>query len=203
MTGWPVLVGYLLGTVPFALLVGGAAVRTAGSGNLGAANVLRVRRTSLGVLVLVLDLAKGAAAIWVARAAGAEEAMVVSAGAAAIVGHIYPVWLHFRGGKGVSTTFGVLAAVSPPAALMAGALCCLGVWMTRYVSVGSLLALVSLPGLVLLSDGSRLVAAAAAGAALLVVFRHRSNLARLQRGTERKLGRGWTEDVAPSGSTRN
>ena len=112
---WSVLVGYLLGSVSFALLIGGAAVRTTGSGNLGAANVLRVRRTSLGLLVLVLDMAKGGAPVWLARAFGANEAMVVAAGLAAIVGHIYPAWLRFRGGKGVATTFGVFTAVSPPA----------------------------------------------------------------------------------------
>jgi len=185
----------------FALLIGGSAVRTTGSGNLGAANVLR-RRTSLGLLVLVLDVAKGGAAVWLACAFGANEAMVVAAGVAAIVGHIYPAWLRFRGGKGVATTFGVFTAVSPPAALMAAALFGLGVWATRYVSVGSLLALVSLPGLVLATDGNRLVAAAAAGAAALVVFRHRGNLARLQSGTERRLRRGWTDGAARTGSTR-
>ena len=202
MIAWPVLVGYLLGSVPFALLIGGSAVRTTGSGNLGTANVLRVRRTSLGLLVLVLDMAKGGAAVWLARASGVNEAIVVAAGVAAIVGHIYPAWLRFRGGKGVATTFGVFSAVSPPAALMAAAFFGLGVWATRYVSVGSLLALVSLPGLVLATDGNRLVAAAAAGAAALVVFRHRGNLARLQNGTERRLRRGWTDGAARTGSTR-
>ena len=193
MIAWPVLVGYLLGSVPFALLIGGSAVRTTGSGNLGTANVLRVRRTSLGLLVLVLDMAKGGAAVWLARASGVNEAIVVAAGVAAIVGHIYPAWLRFRGGKGVATTLGVFTAVSPPVVM----------WRTdQDPSVGSLLALVSLPGLVLATDGNRLVAAAAAGAAALVVFRHRGNLARLQNGTERRLRRGWTDGAARTGSTR-
>ena len=184
-----VLVGYLLGSIPFALLLGGAEVRRVGSGNLGAANVLRVRRTSIALTVLVLDVAKGGAAVQLASGVDASATTTAAVGGGAILGYIYPIWLRFEGGKGVATTFGVFTMLSPLAAAFAAGLFGVVVWRTRHVSVGSTLAVVSLPGLICVTHGEVPVIISAVGAAMLVVFRHRSNLVRLQAGSEYQLGR--------------
>ena len=195
MTPTLVLVGYLLGSVPFALLLGGGEVRRVGSGNLGAANVLRVRRPSIGLAVLALDVAKGCAAVLFATSVNAGATTTAAVGGSAILGHVYPVWLKFKGGKGVATTFGVFTLLSPLAAACAAGLFGLAVWSTRYISVGSMLAVVSLPGLVYATTSEVPVTVSAVGAAMLVVFRHRSNLVRLRAGSERRLGqRAGTEE---------
>ena len=190
MTTTLVAVGYLLGSIPFALLLGGVEVRRAGSGNLGAANVLRVRRTSIALTVLALDVAKGCAAVWFASRVNAEATTTAAVGGSAILGHVYPIWLRFRGGKGVATTFGVFTLLAPVAAAFAGVLFGLAVWTTRYVSVGSVLAVMSLPGLVYITNGNGPAIVSAIGAAILVVFRHRANLVRLHAGSEHRLGPG-------------
>ena len=129
--------------------------------------------------------------------------MTMAAGGAAIIGHVYPVWLASCGGKGVATTFGVFSILSPPAAAVSALLFAVTVWTTRYVSVGSLVALVSLPGFVYLTGTGGVATAGAGGAALLVVFRHRTNLARLHGGTEHRLGgRSWSGEGAPTEMTR-
>lgn len=189
MTMALVLVGYLLGSIPFALLLGGAEVRLVGSGNLGAANVLRVRRRSIALTVLGLDVAKGCAAVWFASGVSAGTTTMAAVGGSAIIGHVYPIWLRFRGGKGVATTFGVFSLLAPFAAVLGVGLFGLAVWTTRYVSVGSILAVVSLPGLVYLTNGGGPATVSAVGAAVLVVFRHRSNVVRLRAGSEHRLGR--------------
>ncbi len=188
MTPTLVLVGYLLGSIPFALLLGGAELRRVGSRNLGAANVLRVRRTSIALTVLVLDVAKGGAAVLLASGVDAGATTTAAVGGGAILGHVYPIWLRFKGGKGVATTFGVFTLLSPLAAACAAGLFGVVVWRTRYVSVGSTLAVVSLPGLIYVTHGDVPVIVSAVGAAMLVVFRHRSNLVRLQAGSEYRLG---------------
>lgn len=201
-SGLLVAVGYLLGSVPFALLLAGASVRRAGSGNLGAANVLRVSRTSVALGVLALDVSKGSLAVLLARPGGGDGTLALTAGLAAVVGHIYPVWLRFRGGKGVATTFGVFVVIAPAAAAVSAALFGLAVWTTRYVSVGSILGLVSLPWLVYVVDGGAEAAAGAAGIGVLVLFRHRGNLARLWSGDERRLEyRGWSGRASGTRST--
>jgi glycerol-3-phosphate acyltransferase PlsY len=162
-----VAVGYLLGSIPFTLLLGGAEVRRAGSGNLGAANVLRVRRTSIALTVLALDVAKGCAAVWFASRVNAGATTTAAAGGSAILGHVYPIWLRFRGGKGVATTFGVFMLLAPVAAAFAGVLFGLAVWTTRYISVGSVLAMMSLPGLVYITNGNGPAIVSAIGAAIL------------------------------------
>ena len=184
-----VLAGYLLGSIPFALLLGGAEVGRAGSGNLGAANVLRVRRTSIALTVLALDIGKGCAAVVFAHAFTADTATAAAVGGGAVLGHVYPIWLRFKGGKGVATTFGVFTLLAPFAAALAAGLFGLTVWLTRYVSVGSMLAVVSLPGLVYVTNGATPVLVTAVSAATLVVFRHSSNLVRLQAGSEHRVGR--------------
>jgi glycerol-3-phosphate acyltransferase PlsY len=186
------LIAYLLGSIPFAFLLtrklAGIDLRASGSGNLGAANVLRTTRPSIAAVVLLLDVGKGAAAVTVARAAGAGEAGAASAALAAIVGHIYPVWLRLRGGKGVAVACGAFSALVPVAAAAATAIFVVVVWTSRYVSLGAVLATLSLAPLADAGGAPRAVTFAAAAAAALIVFRHRSNLVRLARGTERRLG---------------
>jgi glycerol-3-phosphate acyltransferase PlsY len=192
MTWWPFAVGYALGSIPFAFLVArrvaGVDLRRAGSGNVGAANVLRLTRWSAGLGVALLDAAKGSAAVWLAGLAGGDTAARTLAGVGAVVGHVYPVWLRFQGGKGVATSGGAFLLLAPPAAALAAAAFLLVAWTTRYVSLGSVSAAVTLPAAAGLLGADRAIVGGALGAAALVVFRHRSNLGRLWRGGERRLG---------------
>jgi glycerol-3-phosphate acyltransferase PlsY len=195
MTIWLPIGGYLLGSIPFAFLMarrlGGVDVRAAGSGNVGAANVLRTTRASVAIAVVALDLAKGSAAVWLAGELGAGVAARAVTGVAAVIGHVYPIWLRFRGGKGVAVAAGVFGVLAPPATAIAVAIFVTTVWATRYVSLGSIIAALALPPLVggvgATSDSEPLVYAAAAAAAL-ILFRHRGNLRRLLNRTERRLG---------------
>ena len=187
-----VLVAYFIGSIPFALMLARRSsaqdLREVGSGNLGAANVARVSGVRVGVLVALLDMAKGAASVLLAQRLNGSPAGCAAAGLAAIVGHVYPVWLQFRGGKGVATAGGVFAVLTPLAAAPALALFLLGAGTTRYVSVGSILATIALPPIAYATGSPMPVVASAVGAAALIVFRHRSNLARLRLGTERRIG---------------
>jgi glycerol-3-phosphate acyltransferase PlsY len=187
-----ILLAYLLGSIPFALLVarrvGGVDLRATGSGNVGAANVLRTTNKSTAAMVLMLDVGKGAAAVAAARLAGAGDAGTAGAAVAAVAGHIYPIWLRLRGGKGVAVACGAFAVLAPIATAVAAAIFVVAVWATRYVSLGSVLASASLAPLADASGAPRAVTAAAAGAAALVIFRHRGNLVRVVRGTERRIG---------------
>jgi acyl phosphate:glycerol-3-phosphate acyltransferase len=187
----PVLFGYLAGSVPFAFLLArraGIDVRIAGSGNVGAANVLRTAGARRAVLVMALDVAKGAAAVVLAHAAIGGVAAGALTGAAAIVGHIYPVWLRFHGGKGVAVAAGVFSILAPAATAIAALLFLVTVWMTRYVSLGSVAATLALPPTAWLAGESRAVVFAAAGTAALILFRHRANLRRLRSGIEPRMG---------------
>jgi glycerol-3-phosphate acyltransferase PlsY len=187
----PVLFGYLAGSVPFAFLLArraGIDVRVAGSGNVGAANVLRTTGTWRGFLVLALDVAKGAAAVIVVHLAAGGAAVAALTGAAAIVGHIYPVWLRFHGGKGVAVAAGVFSVLSPIATAIAASLFLVTVWATRYVSLGSIAATVALPPVAWWAGAPRAVVAAAAATGALILFRHRANFRRLRSGTERRMG---------------
>lgn len=192
MIWWPFVVGYALGSIPFAFLVArrvaGVDLRRAGSGNVGAANVLRLTRWSAGLGVALLDAAKGSAAVWLAGLAGGDATARTLAGVGAVVGHVYPVWLRFQGGKGVATSGGAFLLLAPSAAAVAAAAFVLVAWTTRYVSLGSVSAAVTLPAAAGLFGADRAVVAGAAGTAALIVFRHRSNLGRLWRGGERRLG---------------
>jgi glycerol-3-phosphate acyltransferase PlsY len=186
-----ILVGYALGSVPFAFLVArraGIDVRVAGSGNVGAANVLRTTGTSMGVTVMALDISKGAATVLLAYAATGEIAQSAAAGAAAIVGHIYPIWLRFHGGKGVAVAAGVFGVLAPLAAAIAAVLFVATVWATRIVSLGSVVATITLPSAAWLSGAPSAVVAAAIGASALILFRHRANIRRIVSGTERRMG---------------
>lgn len=186
-----VLLGYLAGSVPFAFLLArraGIDVRVAGSGNVGAANVLRTTGAWRGVVVMALDVAKGAAAVLIVHLAAGGASLAALTGAAAIVGHIYPVWLRFHGGKGVAVAAGVFSVLAPIATGVAAALFFVTVWITRYVSLGSIAATLALPPVAWWAGAPRAVVLAAAGTGALILFRHRANLRRLRSGTERKMG---------------
>ena len=180
---------YLLGSVPFGLLLtrlfGAGDLRAIGSGNIGATNVLRTGRKGLAAATLLLDLAKGAAAVLLARALfPGTEAL---AALAAVIGHCFPVWLRFNGGKGVATTMGVALALAWPIGL-AYAVVWLGVLgATRISSLGGMSAVVAAPIAALLT-GHAAYAPVLAVLALLVLWLHRANIARLRAGTEPRIG---------------
>ena len=182
---------YLIGSIPFALILSrrwGADLRSVGSGNLGAANVMRASGVTAGVLVAALDMAKGAASVWIAARLTNSAELPAAAGFAAIVGHIYPVWLRFRGGKGVATACGVFSMLTPLAVPPAFALFALAVWFTQYISLGSVLASMVLPPLAYALGSPAPAVLAAAAASVLIIFRHRSNVLRVWMGTERRVG---------------
>lgn len=186
-----VTVGYLLGSVPFAFLLArrrGVDLRRAGSGNIGAANVLRTTSVAYAVGAVCLDAAKGAVAVLLAQRLNGELAVSVSAGLAAIIGHVYPIWLGFRGGKGVATAAGAFAVLSPVALGIAATIFLVVVGITRYISVGSTAASVALAVVAIVGDLPRSVVLGAAAAALIIVHRHRANFARVVAGTERRIG---------------
>jgi len=190
MVPW-ILFGYAVGSVPFAYLLArraGVDVRVAGSGNVGAANVLRTSGTPLGLTVMILDVSKGAAAVLAAYAAAGSSNSIAAAGAAAIVGHIYPVWLRFHGGKGVAVAAGVFSALAPLATMLAAGVFFATVGLTRIVSLGSVAATVTLPSVAWLTGSPPPILAAAVGTGTLIVFRHRANLRRIASGTERRMG---------------
>jgi glycerol-3-phosphate acyltransferase PlsY len=186
-------VAYLIGSIPFSFLVARAFgvedVRRVGSGNVGATNVLRNAGKAAGALALLLDIGKGAAASALAgRLAPGEAALPAVAAVAAVIGHMYPVWLRFEGGKGVATGLGAFAPLAPKAAFAALAAFAVVAAATRYVSLGSIGGGLVLAALVLAARGPDPVALGAALTAALVVFRHRSNLRRILGGTERRVG---------------
>ena len=188
-----VAASYLAGAVPFAHLaargLSGVDVRRAGSGNVGATNVLRVAGVRIAALVLALDAAKGAAAVLAAAVLGMDEGAQAAAGGAAVVGHVWPVWLRFRGGKGVATAGGAFAMLAPVATAAAGVVFVAVVSIGRYVSLGSMAAAVALPLLLAATGTSSVTTTSAAGVAGLIVLRHRENLGRLRSGTEWRLTR--------------
>lgn len=183
------IIGYLLGSIPFGLILtrlsGGGDVRKIGSGNIGATNVLRTGNKPLAALTLLLDVLKGTAAVWLGSHFGPYAAMF--AGLGAFLGHLYPVWLGFRGGKGVATYIGVALGLYWPAAL---AFCI--VWLlvavtTRYSSLSALVASAATVGALALTGQSRLAVLFALLTALLYV-RHAANIRRLTSGEETRIG---------------
>ena len=187
-----IVLGYLAGSVPVAFLLArraGIDVRMVGSGNVGAANVMRTIGTGPAIVVMVLDVAKGVAAVAVANLASGGAVLAALTGAAAIVGHIYPVWLRFHGGKGVAVAAGVFAMLTPVATAVAAILFIAIVGSTRYVSLGSIAATLALPPTAWFVGAPLAVVSAAAGSAALILFRHWTNVRRLRAGTERRIGR--------------
>ena len=185
------LIGYLTGTIPFALLLTrrreGGDVRQLGSGNVGATNVLRLMGVPVALCVMVLDIAKGWAVVLFAQRMGASETVVAAVAGSAVLGHVFPVWLGFRGGKGVATACGAFSVVAPHATAVAAAAFGMVVWVTRYVSLGSILASVVLPPAVYIWGAPEPVMVSSVGVSALVLYRHRSNVARLRTGSERRL----------------
>ena len=188
----PLLVGYLIGSLPLGYLVAsrfkGIDLRRTGSGNVGAANVFRTAGLALALVVVAIDVAKGGASVFLASRITTHTLAPVTAGTAAVIGHIYPVWLRFQGGKGVATACGVFSTLAPAATAIAAIVFVGVVWASRYVSLGSVIATAALPPLAWVTNASTDVIIASAVIALLIIARHRGNLARLQDGTERRLG---------------
>ena len=186
-----VTLGYLAGSIPFAFLVArrqGVDLRRSGSGNVGATNVLRTSGVPLAVTAMALDAVKGAVAVLIAQRLTEGPAIPVAAGLAAIIGHIYPVWLQFRGGKGVATAAGVFGVLTPLALAAAAGVFVLAVVVSRYISVGSVAGALTLATAAVVDDPPTAVVAGAIVAALVIVHRHRGNLARLAAGTEPRIG---------------
>ena len=186
------LAGYLLGSIPFGLLLaaaGGAGdIRKIGSGNIGTTNVLRTGRKGLAAATLLLDAGKGGAAVLLARHLSGDPQLAIVAGIFAFLGHLLPVWLGFKGGKGVATMLGVTLAVQPLAGLVFALVWVGAALGTRYSSVGGMAAAVAAPILPLVRQDFG-VAAMFWGMALLVLVKHRENIGRLRAGTETKIGR--------------
>ncbi len=188
-----VLSAYLVGAIPFGLLfarvITGKDPRQHGSGNIGATNAMRTGGKLVGILTLLADIAK--ASIPVAFALYyANELTAALVGVAAFVGHVYPVYLGFRGGKGVATMFGALIPWQPWIALLAFAVWLLVLQLGRYVSVASIAAAVSMPLLAVVFDGSVSLLVACVLFAAISIAKHRSNLVRVAKGEEPKIGQG-------------
>jgi len=190
--------GYLLGSIPFGLLLtrlaGLGDIRNVGSGNIGATNVLRTGRKDLAALTLLLDAAKGAAAVLLGKLYGPDIAVI--AGFGALLGHLFPVWLKFNGGKGVATFLGIALAIAWPIGLLACATWLLAAALFRISSLAALLAVIAMPLFAWLLTDPRFAwsladpqkAQLGAAMALLVILRHHQNIRRLLGGTEPRIG---------------
>ncbi len=180
---------YLLGSIPFGLvltrLAGGGDIRAIGSGNIGATNVLRTGNKPLAALTLLLDAAKGAVAVLILGLWGPEAAAVGAI--AVLLGHLFPVWLGFKGGKGVATGLGVLLAYLWPVGLLALAVWLAVVAATRYSSLAAVAAAIAAPILAWLISGEALPVAVVIVMAVLILVRHSDNIGRLLRGEETKI----------------
>jgi glycerol-3-phosphate acyltransferase PlsY len=187
---------YLLGSIPFGYLLvrffRKEDIRTVGSGNIGATNVARSGAKGLGVLTLLLDLCKGLAAVLMARhfAPGSPSDLMVAAAVFAVAGHVFPLWLGFKGGKGVATALGVFLIVAPWAALGAVVLFLAVFFATRYVSLASIAAALMIPVFAMLTvpDRSPVFIGGVIFICLLVFVKHHANIARLKQGTESRFG---------------
>jgi glycerol-3-phosphate acyltransferase PlsY len=188
------VVGYALGSIPFGLLLtkftGAGDIRSVGSGNIGATNVLRTGRKGLAAGTLLGDMLKGTAAVLLMRWWGGSDAGLIAA-LGAVIGHIFPVWLKFKGGKGVATYIGVLLAVSWIAALIFGVIWGVVAWLTRYSSLSGLTASGLTPVVLAFMVGGNAALLFAAITAL-VWYMHRANIQRLVAGTESKIGQSKT-----------
>ena len=196
-----VIIAYLIGSIPFGYLIvrakGRGDVRETGSGGTGATNVSRRAGKAAGVITLVLDALKGALAIVVARmlTKGVDPQLanwiVAGAAVAALLGHIFPVWLGFRGGKGVATGAGVFLALTPLAVVCAGVVFVVVVWLRKLVSLGSLAAAVTIPVYLfvqtMFGEDATPFAVASVVSAWLIVFAHRGNIGRIWKGTEPRI----------------
>ncbi len=185
------LAGYVLGSVPFGLVLtriaGLGDIRDIGSGNIGATNVLRTGNKFLAAITLLADSGKGAAALYIAQHWGSDAGLI--AGFMAVVGHNFPVWLKFKGGKGIATTFGVLLIAHWPVGVSACATWLLAAALFRYSSLAALIALAAAPFVALYAFDYTNLALMAAGLAILGFVRHHENIRRLIQGTESKISK--------------
>ena len=187
-------IAYLFGSIPAGFLVvrwkKGIDIRTIGSGNIGATNVGRVLGKKWAVAVAAFDMAKGGCVLILAMVAGILDPLVLGlSGAAAVIGHDYPLWLGFRGGKGVSTTYGVVFVFDPFVALAAGVVWYVALKLTRYVSVASMVSLWSMPFFMLLFREPPGYVLSCILLAALTVIRHSDNIRKIREGTEGRVGR--------------
>ena len=186
------VLGYLLGSIPSGWLAGrwlkGIDLRELGSGSTGATNVLRQVGKGPALVVFLIDVGKGAAAVLIARALGLGDWIQVLAGLTALAGHIWPVWLGFKGGKAVATGLGMFLGLAWPVGLASFGVFMAVFSLSRLVSLASVLAAITLPLLMAAGSGSKANLVVALVAMLLVLWRHRSNIQRLLNGTEPKLG---------------
>ena len=189
---WPALalvIGYLLGSIPFGLVLtrvfGAGDLRTIGSGSIGATNVLRTGRKGLAAATTLLDIGKGTAAVLIAGQLGAGFALL--GGVGAFLGHCYPVWLRFNGGKGVATMMGICIALAWQIALVYAVIWLTVLAVTRISSVGGMAAAISAPIIAFLIDKSA-IGVMLLALALLVLWKHRANIGRLRAGTEPRIG---------------
>jgi glycerol-3-phosphate acyltransferase PlsY len=185
---------YLLGSIPFGYLLvlvfRGEDVRRSGSGNIGATNVSR-KSPMLGAVTLLLDALKGSAAVWLAHAIAPSYPLMCMAALCAVIGHMFPLWLRFHGGKGVATGLGSFVVITPKAVLIATGVFIVVVLVFRYVSLGSIVAVASLPLLVYelrALGGAPPALAFVATTSLLIIVKHHENIRRLLAGTESRVG---------------
>jgi len=186
-----IIASYLIGSIPFGLIIGklwaNLDVREYGSGNIGTSNVLRTVGPAAAIIVFALDVAKGAVAVYLGTLAGGEFVRIM-AGVAAIAGHNWPIYLKFKGGKGIATSLGAVISLTPVIALIL-----LGLWIaivgiTRYISLGSLAAAVLFPIFLIISHAPLTYVLAGVLISAFAIYRHRSNIQRLLAGTEHKIG---------------
>ncbi|WP_438432323.1 glycerol-3-phosphate 1-O-acyltransferase PlsY [Gorillibacterium sp. sgz500922] len=187
-----ILLSYLLGSISFSVLIGklkGIDIRQHGSGNAGATNTLRVLGKGPGILVLALDVLKGIGAVWIGRLLGDGEIWVeILCGLAVIIGHNWPVFFRFKGGKGIASTIGVLATLCFWPALFAGIFAILSIAITRYVSLGALIFTFLTPIFLLLTHAEPELIWSSLVIMVFAFYRHRSNIVRLWQRKENKLG---------------
>lgn len=184
------VLAYLVGSVPFGLVFGklaGVDVRNAGSRNIGATNVTRLAGKKFGIFTLICDASKGAVPMLVASYLGADFTLVMGCGAAAFTGHCFPIYLRFVGGKGVATALGVFLFLDRPAVVVGIVVFILLVWVTGYVSLGSMCATIAVTGMIWWSRGNGPLLYLAGFVTLLVVGKHHENIGRLIRGEEKSM----------------
>ena len=185
-----IIAAYLLGSVPTGLLLGkalGVDIRASGSGNIGATNVYRTLGRRVGVITLLGDCLKGLIPVLAARWLGLPDIWVAAAGLAAFLGHVYTVFLCFKGGKGVATALGAFLGTSPAAVPIAFAIFAIVLWKWRYVSLASIIAAGAMPLIVAVIDRRPLIIVMTLLIAALVIWKHSGNIARLRAGTENKF----------------
>jgi len=187
----PIIIGYLIGSIPFGVIAGKLRkidIRKVGSGNIGATNIYRTLGTAPAVIVFILDILKGALAVYIAQAMIPDSpAIIVVSGIAAIIGHMYPVYIGFKGGKGSATGLGVLLGITPDLFIIAMIYVAVAITVTRYVSVTSISGVLLLAALMFTFHKPVEYSIAAIIVAILVIYKHAPNIKRLLSGTEPKI----------------